>query len=216
MAGKQAQISKYDRLAPTYSSRYADPTAVAARQVQLVQRWGRPVGTGGSVLEIGCADGFVTLGLARAGFAVTGVDLSPGMVETAARAVAAAGCAADFRVGDVEQVALERDYDCVLGMMWTFFHYVEDPRPTLRRLADRARVKLLVDVNPRQTSLTTAVRLVREAGFDRVAWRPFLVPQRFRVGRFGLAVLRSLETAPLVRSVPLFSKFVVVLKGERA
>jgi len=216
MAGKHAQIQKYDSLAATYSSRYADPGAVAARQVQLVQRWGAPVKRGGSVLEIGCADGFVTLGLARAGLAVTSVDLSPGMVETAARKLATAGYAADLRVGDVEDVALDRDYDCVLGMMWTFFHYVGDPLPTLRRLALRTREKLLVDINPRQTNLSAAIRTVREAGFERVAWRPFLVPQRFRVGRFGLAVLRSLETAPLVRSVPLFSKFVVVLKGERA
>ena len=215
MVAKHAQIQKYDSLAATYSARYADPAAVAARQVQLVQAWGAPVNAGGSVLELGCADGFVTLGLARAGLAVTGVDLSPAMVKAATRRLATAGYAADFRIGDAEEILLTRDYDCVLGMMWTFFHYVADPLPTLHRLATRTRAKLLVDLNPRQTDLRAAIRMVREAGFERVVWRPFLVPQRFRVGRFGLAVLRSLETAPFVRAVPLFSKFVVVLKGER-
>ena len=48
--------------------------------------------------------------------------------------------------------------------MWTFFFYVKDPVATLTRLAAQTRVKLLADVNPRQTPIDEAVAAVRAAG----------------------------------------------------
>ena len=39
--------------------------------------------TGGSVLEIACGTGRVSIPIARLGFSVTGLDIVPGMIEQA-------------------------------------------------------------------------------------------------------------------------------------
>jgi hypothetical protein len=58
--------SKYDLSAETYSSRYVDANAIANRQRELVATWGSPTPPGARILELGCADGFVTAVFARA------------------------------------------------------------------------------------------------------------------------------------------------------
>lgn len=99
---KVTQTYKYDLAAETYSASYADPQAVASRQLDLIQRWGAAVPRGASILEIGCADDFVTEHLVRAGFRVAALDFSPRMVEVAARRLRAAGLEATLLVADVD------------------------------------------------------------------------------------------------------------------
>lgn len=210
----QQLAGKYDRLAPTYSTRYRDPGAIACRQVTLATRWGSSLPLGGRVLELGCSDGFVTSEFVRGGYAVTGVDLSPGMIAAAHERLRREGLDADLRVASVESFQPEEDYDVILGLMWTFFAYVGDPTPVLRRLAAASR-KVLVDVNPRQLPLRDAVRQVRNAGFTSVEWRPFLVPQRVRVPGPVRTILDLAERVPVLRGVPLRWKFTAVIKGER-
>lgn len=213
IAATEELVVKYDRLAATYSSRYRDPGAIAARQLALALRWGAPPPQGGRVLELGCSDGFVTAELARAGFGVTAVDLSPGMVAAARERLLRQGLAADFRVTPVEAFRPEARFDVTLGLMWTFFGYLHDPVPVLRRLADGSN-KVLVDVNPRQLSVRAAVHAMRAAGFRTVDWRPFFLPQRVRVPGALRTALEIAERIPVLRSVPLRWKFTVVLKGE--
>lgn len=207
--------SKYDRIAPTYSSRYADPAAIARRQVALVGSWGSKVGPRARLLEIGCSDGFATEALVRAGYEVTAVDFSPGMVDVARERLAAAGLTADVRVANVDSLDLDGSYDVVLAVMWTFFAYTRDAAAALSCLATRTRVKLLVDLNPRVVPIEVAIEAVREAGFDNVVWRPFLVPQRRRLPPTMLAALAKAEQVPGVRGLPLRWRGNVVVKGER-
>ena len=93
-------------------------------------------------LDIGCGRGAALLRLAEAvgaeGRAV-GLDLAPRMVEQAARAVAAAGLAAEVRIGDA-QAPDERagSYDVVASSLVLFF--LPDPGAALR-----AWRELLVD-----------------------------------------------------------------------
>ncbi len=61
---------------------------------------------GGPVLDIGCGTGRLAIPLAREGFAVTGVDLSEGMLARA-RALSAA-LAIDWVRGDMREMALAR------------------------------------------------------------------------------------------------------------
>lgn len=61
----------------------------------------RHVPAGGRLLDIGCGAGREALGLARAGFRVTGIDVAPGMVAAARANAARAGLAIAFRVQDV-------------------------------------------------------------------------------------------------------------------
>ncbi|MGH2672746.1 MAG: class I SAM-dependent methyltransferase [Actinomycetota bacterium] len=213
---RRALAGKYDRIAERgYASRYADPGAIAERQVELLSSWGTPLPRGSRVLELGCADGFVTQMLVTAGFEVTAIDLSPGMIERARERLGRAGIHADLRVADLERLRLDDEYDAVLGLMWTFFAYMHEPARVLATLGERTRTKLLVDVNPRTHRLSDARRSVEDAGFASIRWRPFFVPQTHRVGRTGLAMLRAAERVPLLRDAALRRKFVAVVKGER-
>ena len=67
---------KYDRLAGSYTSRYADPRAVARFYTALVAKWGPPARRGATVLELGCADGFMTEALLRARVGAIGPEAS--------------------------------------------------------------------------------------------------------------------------------------------
>lgn len=70
----------YNRWSRLYDA-YPNPT-VAADDLAFPPFWAHLFGM--NVLEIGCGTGRHTLKLARAGNRVTGVDLSPGMLEQAA------------------------------------------------------------------------------------------------------------------------------------
>jgi len=214
--GSEPQVAKYDRDAPTYSARHRDPDAIARRQLDLVRRWGAPPAPGAAVLEVGCGDGLVTLALARAGYRVTAVDLSPAMIGAATVRLRRADADADLWVGDVDALAPTRDYDVTMALMRTFFAYSRQPKRTLRLLAAHTRGKLLVDVNPRRTNLREALAALRSAGFTDVRWRPFLVPQRLKLPRPAQSTLETLERIPLLRIVPLRWRFVAILKGERS
>lgn len=65
--------------------------------VAMVER----LGLSGRAVELGCGTGANVVWLARHGFAVDGIDLSPTAIERARARVAAAGVRADLRAGDV-------------------------------------------------------------------------------------------------------------------
>jgi magnesium-protoporphyrin O-methyltransferase len=212
---RRERIEKYDRGAGSYSSGFVDPASIARRQVELLTGWGAAVPAGASILELGCADGMITETLVAAGFSVTAVDFSPGMIGEARRRLERAGLEAAFLVADVNELDPAEDVDVVLGLMRTFFSYTTDPAEVLTRLARRVRRKLLVDFNPRTHPVSDAVGTMRAAGLGSVAWRPFFVPAHRRVARPTLAALRVAERLPPARGLILRRAFNAVVKGER-
>ncbi|GAB2579632.1 class I SAM-dependent methyltransferase [Streptomyces capparidis] len=84
------------------------------------------------VLDLCCGPGVFTVPLARRGFAVTGVDRSPAMLERARALSAGAGAPVRYVRADVLEYAEPGAFDVVLNM-FTSFGYFEDP-------ADNARV----------------------------------------------------------------------------
>jgi SAM-dependent methyltransferase len=206
---------RYDRVAETYSTRYADPQAVAAYFVGLVATWGEPAPAGSSVLEVGCADGFITEALCLAGYQVTAVDLSPEMVRTSRERLAARGLEADVRVGDVGSFDPDGSWDVLLGTMRTFYAYVDDPTSALARIAPSVASKAIVDLNPRTHAIDRAREDLRAAGFGATSWRPAAIPTRYRVGRVGRVALElTLRVAP-ARDAVLRRKLNVLVLGER-
>jgi SAM-dependent methyltransferase len=112
------------------------PEATAAELDFLTTATGlRP---GGRVLDVACGSGRHVLGLARRGWAVTGLDVSAEAVEFARREAAAEGLAPDLRVGDMR--ALPGDVRADLAIcMGNAFGYL-DHEGTRAFLADLAGI----------------------------------------------------------------------------
>lgn len=98
--------------------------------------------TGGPVLEIGCGTGRVLLPLAKAGFTVVGVDVSPAMLAIAREKVKAHGL--DRRIDLVECNALDLDlgrtFPLVFMALNSFGHFAEPGEP--ERALERMRAHL--------------------------------------------------------------------------
>jgi SAM-dependent methyltransferase len=71
-----------------------------------------------ALLDVACGTGGHAIPLARRGYSVTGVDLSPGMIEQARAKAGAAGLEIRFEIADMRELALELDahFDAVLCM----------------------------------------------------------------------------------------------------
>ncbi len=91
--GYSAVTSAFNRLAPAYDDRYgnrANPLMdwLRAESLRVLRQILPP---GGRVLEVGCGTGEETLALARSGYRVLALDVSPEMVRRARQKAAAAG-----------------------------------------------------------------------------------------------------------------------------
>ena len=88
---------------------------------------------GASVLDVPCGDGRLTIRLAAAGYAATGVDIAAAEVERAGRAAAEAGVPARFAVGDLRALPDVGPVDAVLSWGNSFGYLT--PAHTARSLA---------------------------------------------------------------------------------
>ena len=75
---------------------------------------------GASGLDIGCGNGYFTRALTRAGYSVTGIDISPQMLDTAQKLALKEGIKAEFLLGDITKlkVIAKKDFciainDCI-------------------------------------------------------------------------------------------------------
>ncbi|MFI1399342.1 class I SAM-dependent methyltransferase [Streptomyces sp. NPDC020681] len=135
-----AAITDYwDAAAPTFDDEpdhglRADATRAAWDR--LLRAW--TPAEAADVLDVGCGTGSLSLLLARAGHRVTGVDLSPRMVDQARTKLTTAGLAGRFLVGDASNppTADER-FDVLLSrhLVWT----LPDPEAALREWVTRVR-----------------------------------------------------------------------------
>lgn len=87
--------------------------------------------TGGPVLEVGCGTGRVLVPLARAGFDVVGVDVSPAMLALAAQRVAAAGPQSKVSLvrADARRLDLVERFNLAFVALNSLMHFVGDGDP---------------------------------------------------------------------------------------
>lgn len=78
------------------------------------------------VLDVACGTGGPTLELARRGFRVVGVDVSPAMVEIARRKAAEAGVDARFEVVDMRELEYEEEFDAATCFFTSINYNVTD------------------------------------------------------------------------------------------
>ncbi len=84
---------------------------VAAAYARLLRRFDSGVGT---VLDVACGAGNLTIPLARHGFDITGLDASPEMLEAARRKASSAGLAIPFECRDIRDAGRGSPVDAVV------------------------------------------------------------------------------------------------------
>ncbi|UFQ14066.1 MULTISPECIES: class I SAM-dependent methyltransferase [Streptomyces] len=89
--------------------------------------------TGARVLDLCCGTGVFTVPLARCGHDVTGVDLSPAMLDRARKHTADSGVRVTYVRADARDYEPPGAFDVVLNM-FTSFGYFEDPADNARML----------------------------------------------------------------------------------
>ncbi len=94
---------------------------------------------GARLLDVGCGGGLVCEALARAGAAVTGIDLAEGMIEVARMHAAAHGLDIDYRVTSAEALLASSPgaYDVVTCL--EMLEHVPEPRAMLATIAGLVR-----------------------------------------------------------------------------
>jgi SAM-dependent methyltransferase len=118
----------YEKLARFYDLEHTDLTADLVFYVHFARQ------AGGPVLEMGCGTGRLLLPLVGAGIDVTGVDLSPAMLNIAGRKL---GDRVPLIEGDMRTVALPQRYALIIVSINTFMHLLttDDQVTTLHNLA---------------------------------------------------------------------------------
>jgi ubiquinone/menaquinone biosynthesis C-methylase UbiE len=125
--------ASFDAVAGTYAATFSDELAGKPLDRALLSAFAELV-PAGPVVDVGCGPGYVTAHLASLGLDVSGIDLSPGMVEVARRAYPSL----PFSVGSM--LALEPADGSVAGLV-AYYSIVNIPRPELPRVfAEFARV----------------------------------------------------------------------------
>lgn len=81
---------------------------------------------GTQILDLCCGPGIYLVPLAEAGYAVTGVDLSPGMVEQARQRRNAADVAAEIIEDDMLTYVRPDAYDVIVNMFSSFGYFEDD------------------------------------------------------------------------------------------
>ena len=108
--------------------------------------------SGESVLELACGTGALAIPLARAGYEVTGLDLSESMLAEARRKSQASRVSVDWRHGDIRDFHLGRTYSLIILASNTICHLLDLPsleaclRCVREHLADEGRFVVTVFV----------------------------------------------------------------------
>jgi SAM-dependent methyltransferase len=170
---------------------YADAAAYLARRADVVRTLGPALQPGDVVLDLACGDG---------GFA----DFLPAQRYVGIDASAEMVAAGRNRGRDVVQADLNEYAPPLPVQATTIFralYYAADRRTLLTRIAGYTTRKLVFDLNPRQYRLADVRADLEAAGFDRLAARPFFVPQT----RAPVPGLRLLErSGPLATAILRF------------
>jgi SAM-dependent methyltransferase len=105
---------------------YVQPDAeLTLRQVDLlVEALG--LAAGDSLLDVACGRGRHSIELARRGFRVTGVDLSPRSLELARTAAGEAGVGVELRRLDMRELDYDGVFDAVVNLFSAFGYFSKD------------------------------------------------------------------------------------------
>jgi 2-polyprenyl-3-methyl-5-hydroxy-6-metoxy-1,4-benzoquinol methylase len=89
------------------------------------------------IADFGCGTGTVAIGLAKAGFNITGVDISKDMLKIARQKAENSGIDIRFRRADIVEIDLKNKFDLILSLGNTapLIYRLRDARKTFRNFA---------------------------------------------------------------------------------
>ncbi|WP_027718362.1 class I SAM-dependent DNA methyltransferase [Desulfovirgula thermocuniculi] len=152
-------MKPYERLARIYDLLVAgvDYEEWAEYLQKILRRFGHCPRT---VLDLACGTGNLTLPLARRGYRVLGLDISPAMISAARKKAAQLGLDVEFLVGDMRSFELKEPVDLV-----TCFHDGINYLPGYRDLVRTFR-RVYENLNPGGLFIFDAnnIRLLLKAG----------------------------------------------------
>lgn len=125
--------SHFDRLSATWSRNYRDLSGAMRQRVGNFSDALSVLPPGAGILDFGCGSGDITRALARNGYAMTGIDLSPAMIAVARQAPDAG--AIDWAVATPAAVTLpfaDAAFDGALAS--SVFEYHSDCEAQLREI----------------------------------------------------------------------------------
>jgi len=190
--------AKYDDAAERWSEeQYADSEAYLRHRAELIVSLGPRLEPGDRVLDLACGDAGLADFLCP--FDYLDVDASEPMV----RAAQARG--ARVELADLNDY--EPDRPVAATTCFRAIYYARDRRELFRRIAGYTEKKLVFDLNPRQYALAEVREDLRAAGFDRLALRPFFVPQTRALPAPAAAALRAAELSGPIARIALRFRF---------
>jgi SAM-dependent methyltransferase len=198
--------AKYAGAAERWSEeQYADSVAYLRHRAELIVSLGPRLEPGDRILDLACGDAGLADFLRP--YEYLGVDASEEMVRAAQRRGARVELADLNDYEPPEPVAATTCFRAI--------YYARDRRAFLRRVAGYTEKKLVFDLNPRQYDVDEVREDLRGAGFDRVALRPFFVPQTRALPGVAAALLRAAErSGPLTRAA-LKIRFTYLVAASR-
>lgn len=137
MEASEVNNSIYETYGDRWYTAYDDPIAFlrAENRVKfpwIVQHMNTHLGAGASVLDVGCGGGFLSNDLARAGFQVTGVDLSPESLKIAEAYDETHSV--KYEVADAFNLPYpDESFDSVTAM--DFLEHIDDPEKVIREFS---------------------------------------------------------------------------------
>ena len=202
---------RYAQQAEDWTDRaYADAATYLTHRAELVVGLGPELVPGDEVLDLACGDGGLGDLLLARGFRYCGVDSTPEMVEAARRRL---GERAVIEAGDLNEYVPPAPVAATT--VFRAIYYAHDRRMFFGHVAAFTEKKLVFDLNPRQYRLEEVLADLRDAGFSRVALRPFFVPQTRALPRPVLASARCLERSGPLARLALRFRFTYVLAAMR-
>jgi SAM-dependent methyltransferase len=143
---------------------------------------------GSRVLDLGVGSGWTSRWLTRCGHKVTGLDISPRMIEIARDQAGREGLAVDFLVADIERLDECADLGAFDGCLaYDMLHHVERLEPVLRGVSARLRPEgrfLAVEPNWNHRSSPESVEAVRRFGVREEGIAPHRLRRLLRQAGF--------------------------------
>jgi len=128
----EATRSSYDTIAAAYAEHFRDEMAALPVELSALSLFASVVD--GPVLEVGCGTGLVTAELVKLGVDVSGLDLSPGMLEVARRHLPDVR----FEVGSMLELPHPDGFFGGVAAWYSTIHVPDDLLPSA--LAELARI----------------------------------------------------------------------------